>query len=169
MAHLGSQGTEQRTQSQTLPLSAAVPRRRHHGSMSFPCNSCKHPTQSLGSSSSCWPPIEILTLLRNPAQSLSDKTDICYHKAGQPVPKGQLQAALKGLCKAERGFLTAEASKKAAPTQEADGPLCLFHPYTFFFLPDILSDPETLLKQHRGSNSAWKFDLLIVLGIYTPS
>lgn len=112
---------------------SAQHRRRHHGSMSFPCNSCKHPSRSPGSSSSCWPPIEILTLLRNPAQSLFDKTDICYHEAGQPVPKGQLQAAPKGLCKAERGFLTAEASKKAAPTQEADGPLCLFHPYTLFF------------------------------------
>lgn len=65
--------------------------------------------------------MEILTLLRNPAQTLPDKADDCYHGAGQPAPKGQLQAAPEGLCKPERGFLTAEARKRVtAPRRLTD-------------------------------------------------
>lgn len=111
-------------------------------------------------------------MLRNPAQTLSHKTDICYYEVGHPAPKDQLRASPKGLCKAERGFLTAEASKRAAPPGGLRDP-CPFSIHICFFpflISTISSDLEIFpTEQHRGSNSAWKLDLLIVLGIYTPS
>lgn len=89
-------------------------------------------------------------MLRNPAQTLSHKTDICYYEVGHPVPKGQVRTSPKGLCKAERGFLTAEASKRAAPLSGLMDPLPLFHPYMFFSLPDI----NNLKRSGNFSNRA---------------
>lgn len=57
-----------------------------------------------GSNSSCCPPIDIPTLLRNLAQSLPNKTDIFYCKTGQPAPKGQLQAAQRGCASQKEDF-----------------------------------------------------------------
>lgn len=80
--------------------------------------------------------MEILTLLRNPAQTLPAKTDICYHDLGQPAPKGQLQAAPEGLCKPERGFLPAEANKRADAPRRLTDPLPCPSIYVLF-LPGI--------------------------------
>lgn len=71
----------------------------------------------------------------NPAQIVPDKTADCYREVGQPAPEGQLQAAPEGLHKPERGFLTAEARKRAAASRRLTDPFtCLF--IYILFLPD---------------------------------